>query len=262
MMKYKGIIVAVVAASLMVSAAACSGDDDDTTPTPAPTTAVATATTATNTATKAPETPTTAPTATSTPSAADKLAGTAEYFVYTARAGDTVTTVANTFNGEPGSAKAGYPDQIRAVNNLTGSDLTAGQEIAIPLLATPTDIIPTQGIKNAISQAGSTAVLYLPGEAMVAANGGKLVLHSVEFAPNMAGYRMEYWLADTPAFDATGALTDKAAKVTTPLMVVTGGSLAAGADAHTAQGSGYSVTALSGAGSTTPAALLAGLKAG
>lgn len=264
-MNYRLIAGAILAAGLMVGAAACSSNDNATaTPTSPPTTVAASATTATSTPTTPAATQTASPTATGTPSAADKLAATARYFVYTARAGDTVLTVANLFNGEPGSAKAGYPDQIREVNNLSGTDIPAGMKIAIPLLATPVDIIPTQGIKNAFSQAGSALTLYEPGDGLIAANGGKLVLHSVEFAPNLAGYRMEYWLTETPAFNASGALTDPAAKVTTPYMVVTGGSLAAPADAHTARqdhnGKSYSVTALSGAGSTTPAQLLAGLK--
>ena len=257
----------LIAAGTMVAFGGCSSSgDDNKTPTPAATTAAAssTATTVTNTATTPAATATPSPAATPTPSAADKLATTAQYFVYTGRDGDNVASVANLFNGEPGSAKAGYPDQIRELNNLTDS-VAKGQEIAIPLLATPVDIIPTAGIKNGIAQASSKVALLEPGTAMLTANGGKLVLHSVEFTPDMSGYRMEYWLTDTAAFNATGALTNKDAKVTTPYMTVASGSLAKPTSADTAHddraGIAYSVTRLAGA-TSTPAELLAGLKTG
>jgi hypothetical protein len=257
--------------------AACSSDSNKkATPTAAPTTAVASASAATgsstpgasSTAATATSSASTAPAVSPTPNAAaQKLAETAGYFLYTTREGDTSIILAQLFNGEPGSAKAGYPQQILDVNNIKTDSLTANQQIAIPLLATPGDIIPSQGLANALkTKMNPKIVVYEPSTTFLGTFKDAVALHSVQLGANDAnggGYRMEYWLTDGPAL-VNGAVNPDV-KVTTPAFVVSAGDLVPPEGAtgdiarYTHDGMNYAVTALDGAGQSS-IGLVAGMQ--
>ncbi len=237
-------------AALGAAAAACSSSNsDNTTPSAAASTSATASSTSTATSTPKPtDTPT--PAATPTPSAAELKADTARYFVYTARPGDTFNSIAQVFNGEPGSAKAGYPLQIQDVNNV-GNTPSSGDQLAIPLLATPNHIIPSAGLALAFQSAPAPQPVVLePGPALMSTYGGKVALHRVALAPNNAGYRMEYWLTDSPTLTASNAINFDA-KVSEPLMSVACGSMVAPASnttvVFTRNGASCSATALVGA---------------
>jgi hypothetical protein len=247
--------LAVIGAALSLMSVACSDKDSQ-----AATPTLAATETAAATPTPAPSpTPSPKPLATPTPSlsAAEKLAQTAGYFLFTTRTGDTYISIAGLFNGEPGTAKAGYPDQIRSVNNGGSGEPAPATTLAIPMLPTPRHIIPSAGLALAFQ---STLMLE-PGASLLAAYAGKVALHRVEFAASNAGFRMEYWLSDAATLSSTGAF-NKDALQTTPLMSVACGSLAATpsstTNAFVRNGVSCSVTALQGA-TTTPAQLAAGL---
>ncbi|MBI2765072.1 MAG: LysM peptidoglycan-binding domain-containing protein [Chloroflexi bacterium] len=249
---------AIAAAIGVVVGAACSDSNDSNTPTPAPTTPAPSATAARSATPNPTPTATPSPVATASPSGAARIATTAGYFLYVTRSGDTGISVAGYFNGEPGTAKAGFPQQILDVNGITGQNLPPGQEIAIPLIRTGRDIIPGAGITLTLQQAGSKLALLEPGAAILAAYQDRVVLHKVELA-GADGYRMEYWLADSTITTADGGF-NRDAKVTTPLLVIGAGSLAAAQSssdttAFERGGQRYSVGALAGA--TTSATDLA-----
>ncbi len=235
--------------------AACSSSDSDT-KTPSPTSLAASAT-ATVAPTLTPATPTTTSTVAPSPTPAtmaQRLATAAGYFLYVVRTGDDLGAITGLFNGEPGSAKAGFAQEILDANSLSMGGLTAGQQIAIPLLNTPGDIIPSAGLAGAFERgAGVKLTVLEPSAALRSAYGDSVALHAVEVADAAnAGYRMEYWLTSTP-FSATTNL-NRAAKVITPLMVITAGSMVPAASStagDTARfdrsGVSYALTALAGA---------------
>jgi hypothetical protein len=258
-----------------VAFASCSSDSSDkATPTAGTSTAIATASTAPPSSTASASVSATEGTATSTtpaPSptpnaAAEKLAETAGYFLYTTRTGDTPETLAQFFNGEPGSAKAGFPQQILDVNGIT-ADIKPGQEIAIPVLASPKDIIPSIGLATALkAKMNPQTILYEPSPTFIASYGGKVALHSLQLGAANAsggGYRMEYWLTDVPAI--TDGTMNPDAKVTTPLYVISSGELVPPADAKgdvarfEHNGINYAVTKLDGA-KTDAIGLIAGMQ--
>lgn len=238
--------------------AACSSSDSDT-KTPSPTSPAASAT-ATAAPTLTPATPTTTSTVAPSPTPAapstmaQRLATAAGYFLYVVRTGDDLGAITGLFNGEPGSAKAGFAQEILDANSLSMGGLTAGQQIAIPLLNTPGDIIPSAGLAGAFERgAGVKLTVLEPSAALRSAYGDSVALHAVEVANAAnAGYRMEYWLTSTP-FSATATL-NRAAKVITPLMVITAGSMVPAANSTAADtarfdrsGVSYALTALAGA---------------
>ena len=241
--------IALAALALGALAACSDSNSNDTTPTPSASAASSTSTAA-PTVTPAPS-PTVAPSPTPV-SVAQRLAKTAGYFVYKVRAGDDIGTIAGLFNGEPGSAKAGYPQQILDVNGVTSTGLTAGLELAIPLLNTPGDIIPSAGLAGAFDRATGTKLTVMePSAALRSAYGDSVALHAVEIVATASpGYRMEYWLTSTPF--STGSTLNREAMVVTPLMVVTAGSMVpANQSTDTARfdrsGVTYALTVLAGA---------------
>ncbi|MCC6381962.1 MAG: LysM peptidoglycan-binding domain-containing protein [Dehalococcoidia bacterium] len=208
------------------------GDDDTTsatTPVPSPSAASATPPIPPTTAVTSP-TPVATPTPTP-PSLAEQLAKDPQYFLYVAGRGDTIAFVARAFNGQPGTAKAGFPGQIRDVNQLTSDSLVAGQVIAVPLLlGGAADIVPTAGMEIALSigEKAGKLVLLQPSVAMRDEFRGRLVLHRVQLADDDPagegyGYVTEYWLSDRAAFK--GGTVDPEARVMEPAFLVAGGSL-------------------------------------
>lgn len=224
------ILLAVAFLSVGLVPLACGDDDTTSATTPSPSPASATASAAATTAVATSPTPVATPTPTP-PSLAEQLARDPQYFLYVASGGDTIATVAQAFNGQPGTAKAGFPGQIKDVNQLTSDSLVAGQVIAVPLLlGGTTDIIPTAGMEIALSvgkQAGKLALLQ-PSVAMLDEFRGRLVLHRVQLengdpAAEGYGYVTEYWLADRAAIK--GGVVDPDARVMEPAFLVAGGSL-------------------------------------
>lgn len=256
---------AVLIGSCALFASCSNSDSNKTTPTAAASTAVASATTAltatgsstvaSSPAGSATSKATTAPAPSATPNpAAEKLVQTAGHFLYTTRSGDTSITLAQYFNGEPGSAKAGYPQQILDDNELKTDDLKAGQQIAIPLLATPGDIIPSAGLANAFkAKMDPKIVLYEPSLSFLGTFKDMVALHAVRLGANSStggGYRMEYWMTDAPSL-ANGAVNPDV-KVTTPLFAMSAGDQvpAEGASGdiarYTHDGINYAITSLDG----------------
>ncbi len=204
---------------------ACGGDDDAP---PVGTSGSVTGVAATPTAV----TPTPVPTM-SPPSAAETLAKDPQYLVYVAGQGDTIATLAAAFNGQPGTAKTGFPDQIKQLNKLTTDALAARQEVAVPLLLGDTkSLLPEAGLELAlgVGKAGGKLVLLQPSQSLKDAYNGRLVAHRVTLEDGNApgegyGYVVQYWLTDRPV--SKGGVPDPEARVTDLAFTVAGGSLAA-----------------------------------
>ena len=170
-----------VAAAVGVSA--CGDDDSMTTATAPPATASTVAESPTRTAvptiTPAPATARPTPSASQT-APAEPLARSPGYFLYRSQPGDTLLRLGGYFNGQPGTAKAGFPDQIRDINKLTTSDIPSGTDLFIPLIRTGDDIIPGAGIALAIQRlqpSNASPILFTHGQALRDRFDGFIALH-------------------------------------------------------------------------------------
>lgn len=226
----------LLGASLLaaVALAACGGDDDDASPT-APAIPSASATAAGVSPSASPATSPTAPRATNTPVPTNPLARDPRYYTYTTSQGDTIISVANVVNGQPGTAKAGLPDQIADINGMAGQDLQAplraGTKLIVPLIL-PGDLalIPEDGIEQAVGVGGAAGKLVLlqPSLDMRSGYNGKLVLSGVQVhdgdpASEGYGYITRYAVTDRPVMK--GGEVDPEAEVADAAFAVAGGSL-------------------------------------
>lgn len=174
-----------------------------------------------------------------TPTLAQVVARNPQYFLYTVAAGDTLATVADSFDGQRGAPPEGFTEALKALNQLPSDLLTVGQQLAVPLrLPGDLSLIPDVSIEAAlgVGGAGGKLVLLQPALAMRDSYQNRLVLHSVVLAhgnPESAGYGyvMEYYLADRPPFKA--GIADPEAKVVERLFTVAAGSLVGKAGAAT-----------------------------
>ena len=214
-----------VAAAVGVSA--CGDDDSMTTATAPPATASTVAESPTRTAvptiTPAPATARPTPSASQT-APAEPLARSPGYFLYRSQPGDTLLRLGGYFNGQPGTAKAGFPDQIRDINKLTTSDIPSGTDLFIPLIRTGDDIIPGAGIALAIQRlqpSNASPILFTPGQALRDRLEGFIALHRVELTAT--GYQLDFWLTDRPPMTASGS-TDPSAAVTGLAFKIAAGS--------------------------------------
>lgn len=249
------LVAVATVACLLVLGASC-GDDDDATPTTSPTAATTTA--------SATATPTPSPTPSPSPSASptQPASRNADSFTYVTSAGDTLDAIARAFNGQPGTAKAGFPDQIRSLNpQVSWPNPPVGTEVIIPLLQTdPGSLIPYASMQLALGIQGTGGLeVQEPSAALMDGFRGQLALHRVTLAnptaAGGAGYLMEFWLTDRRFLK--GDELDREALVTSPAFVVGGGSLASQVTGTTGvftfeQSSvPYAVKTLAGAGGVT-----------
>lgn len=212
--------------------AACGDDDDER---PAAATAAPTQPPATGTGSGA-----TAPAASATSAAASSSPATTPtasvarnpaYYTYEVSAGDTLLSVTNVVNGEPGTAKAGLPDQIRDLNKLTSNDLAAGQQLLVPLVASgPQSILPEASLRSAIGAgaAGGSIQLLIPGLALRDGYMGRLALTAMKVSDGMPasegfGYLLRFSEADRPVIK--GGVRDADAVMVDEAFTVAGGSL-------------------------------------
>lgn len=214
--------------------AACSGDDDDATPTvPALPSASVTATAATQEA--SPTATATTPRATNTPVPTNPLLRDPRYYAFEVSEGDTVLSITNVINGQPGTAKAGLPGQIADLNGLgTGSfdtPLTPGRQLVVPLVL-PGDLamIPEDGIEQSIGVGGAAGKLVLmqPSLDLRAGYNGKLVLAGLKVSDGKPasegyGYITRYAVTDRPVMK--GGERDPEATIADDAFTVAGGSL-------------------------------------
>ena len=251
-------------------AVAC-GDNDDAPPVGSSTARVtgvaSTASVSGVAATPTAVTPTPVPTI-APPSAAETLAKDPSYLVYVVGRGDTLARVAAAFNGQPGTAKAGFPNQIKDLNRLANDLLATGQELAVPLLLGDTrSLLPEAGLELALGmgKAGGKLVLLQPSQALRDAYNGRLVAHRVvledgEPAGEGYGYTIQYWLTDRPS--TKGGVPDPDARVTDLAFTVSGGSLASSASGIQVFGAtrdGVKYTVAAGAMAGLSAERIAGL---
>ncbi|MBE7519079.1 MAG: LysM peptidoglycan-binding domain-containing protein [Thermoflexaceae bacterium] len=214
-MKRKFTLLAALLAVLTGAASACGGDDDDVTPAP--------------TAASAAASP--SPSAQPTPSLADVIARNPQYFIYIVAAGDTLATIANTFDGQAGPPPATFTDALKALNQLSGEP-QEGQPLAIPLRQSGTlALFPDASIEAAlgIGGAGEALVLLQPSLALRDTYQNRIVLHTVVLADanpggEGRGYLMQYYLADRPPFK--GGSADPQARVVERLFTIGAGALA------------------------------------
>ncbi len=206
----------------------------------------------------------------STPALAQVIASNPQYFVYIAASGDTLASVAGTFDAQRGAQLAALVDALKSINQLATDTLAPGQQLAVPLrLPGGLSLIPDSPIEAAlgIGSAAGKLVLLQPGLAMRDSYGNRIVLRFVQLADGNPssegfGYVMDYWLADRPPFKGGGV--DPEARTVEPLFSVAGGSLAGRLQSgpagpvhtFTRDGVSYSVRAATSAGKT-PAELVA-----
>jgi hypothetical protein len=261
------------------SFAACAGDDDGgPRPQQSQTTATSVAATPATAASPASTATLPAPTATTAP-AVNQPATSRDprFYIYETSAGDTLSSVVAVVNGQPGSAKAGLPDQIRDLNKLTSDTLSPGRALVVPLIVgSDPAVAPDAGINAAIAAGGKGGALRVlePGAALRDSYKGRLALGTLKVndgnpASEGYGYLMRYALADRPVLK--GGVRDPDAVIVDDAFTVAGGSLVpelrsraqtAGAptSAFTRDGVDYLVAAGKGA-ALTPAAIAGMLEA-
>lgn len=241
------LVVAALAGFAAAALAACGGDDDDDTP-------AGTATAG------ASITPSVQP----TPSLAQVIARNPQYFLYIVAKGDTLATIADTFDGQAGPPPADFAEKLKALNQL-GGEPAEGQPIAIPLRLPGTlSLIPDVSIEAALGVGGGSGKLVLlqPSLGLRDAYENRIVLHTVLIRGGKdGGYLMEYYLADRPPFKGGGA--DPEAKVVERLFTVGGGSMASAVpatppgSAHTSSRDGVPYAVQVGSAASDGAAAIA-----
>ncbi|MCC7366130.1 MAG: hypothetical protein IT303_17325 [Dehalococcoidia bacterium] len=226
-----------VAALAALGVAACSGDDDDDDTATPTTTVTTTATPGTATASStAQASPAASPSPTATPtiSPAQRLARSPQYVLYVAGEGDTLATVADAFDAQPGAPADAFVAAIRQGNQLSGDTLAKGQEVAVPLML-PGDLslIPDSSLEAALGVGvegqGGALVLLQPSLEMREGYLGKLILHEVALATGTPagegfGYTMEYWTTDRTVLKA--GEVDPEARIAEAQFIVAAGSMA------------------------------------
>lgn len=217
------------AAALLILAgafAACSDREEPAGPDQSPAAQTATATT------------TAPPTATATAQPgrelAAQLAASPAFFIYVTGPGDTVSLVADTFDGLTGSADAAFEDELRDVNRLgTVSSLPVGYELAVPLrLPSPDSLFQANTMAEALraGQAGDTIPLLVPSQQLLDGFVGRLALHRVELATGDIGGEGRGFLVTFAVCDRVavkGGELDREARVDHVAFLAAGGSLVA-----------------------------------
>lgn len=246
------ILVAALPGLLTAALVSCGGDDDDAPPSPSATTAAASP----------------SPSVEPTPSLAEVIARNPQYFVYITGKGDSLGSIADAFDGQPGPPPSGFAETLKALNQLA-SEPGEGQRLAIPLRLPGTlALFPDASIEAAlgIGSAGNKLVLLQPSLALRDTYQNRVVLHTVVLSDGRPeeegrGYVMEYYLADRPPFK--GGSADPEARVVELLFTIWGGSLAKSAPSapadsvHRFTRNGVDYAVQTGSGALHPAARIA-----
>jgi LysM repeat protein len=235
------VLLATVAVASVLLVAGCGGDDaGDTPPTTTATSATtagsATSTLATSSASAAPSSspsPGASTSATATgPSAAEQIAQDPRYFVYVVGPGDTLFSIADTFDAVTGNAGASaFATAIQQLNKLPSDAISVGQELAIPLrLPGDLSLFADSSMEETLGVGGAGGKILLLQPTLDLRSGlkGLLVLHRVRLADGKPasegyGYVMEYSRTDRPPIK--GGDRDDSARIAGPAFTVAAGSL-------------------------------------